>query len=237
MKKAFTSASIILIAFFSAAPALASTLSLSPTSGTFNRNCTFNLDVVLDTQGVATDGTDAYLNFDSSRFTMTSIDTANKVYPEYPGSGIDIQNPNRILISGLAPFGRPFAGVGKLASITFTVKDAAQTGVTQMTFDFDPNDKNNTKDSNVVQTGTSAESLTSVNNGNYIVGTGVCGSGTSPSTITGRGGVNGGEVATPSATFIPLKTLPDGGTSQVTATIAIVGSVLTVLGILGLALL
>ena len=102
-----------------------------------------------------------------------------------------------------------------------------------MTFDFDPNDKNNTKDSNVVQTGTSAESLTSVNNGSYIVGTGSC----SSSSIGGPA-----IISTPSAQPKTLDQFVDQkgkgpGTPELTFMIAIVGSVLTVLGILGLALL
>lgn len=227
--------------FLVTSPALASTLSLSPAAGTFNKNCTFAVDILLDTQGVGTDGADAYLNFDSSRFTLNSVDTANKVYSEYPGSGIDPQNSNRILVSGIAPFGKPFTGSGKLATLNFAVKDSAQAGATQMTFDFNINDKNDTRDSNVVQTGTSSETLSSVNNGNYTVGAGSCAS-PSPSPSAG-GSVGGPTISTPSAT-IPTKTiptkggvLPEGGTSEFTATIAIIGGILTVLGILGLVFL
>ncbi len=229
--------SIYNLAFIS--PALASTLSLSPASGTFNKSCSFSLDVLLDTQGVATDGTDAVLNFDSSRFTMTSIDTTGKVYPEYPGSGIDSQNVNKILISGLAAQGSPYSGSGKLAIINFTVKDTAQTGLSQMTFDFDTNNKNSTTDSNVVKNGDSTETLTSVNNGSYIVETGSC---TNPSPTPQGARIGGTNISTPSATQIPVKpppppVLPNGGTFEFTAAVAIVGSILTVLGILGLALL
>lgn len=223
-------------------PALASTLSLSPASGTFNKSCAFSLDVLLDTQGAPTDGTDAYINFDSSRFTMNSIDTTGKIYPEYPGSGIDSQNANRILISGLASQGSPYSGSGKLAIINFTVKDTAQTGLSQITFDFDTNNKNSTIDSNVVKSGDSTETLTSVNNGSYTIGSGNCISAT-PSPSPRGGNIGGSNISTPSATEIPLKkiptkeSLPNGGTFEFTATIAIVGSILTVLGVLGLALL
>lgn len=243
VKKVIASSSLILLVLFSASTALASTLSLSPAAGTFNKNCSFILEVLLDTQGAPTDGTDAYINFDSSRFTMISIDTAGKIYPEYPGSGIDSQNANRILISGLAAFGSPYNGSGKLASINFTVKEAAQTGLSQVTFDFDTNNKNSTIDSNVVKSVDSTETLTSVNNGSYTVGSGSCSSVTPTPTPTPRGSIGGPTVSTPSATQIPLKqiptkeSLPDGGTPEFTAVIAIVGSILTVLGILGLALL
>lgn len=237
--------SLIVIGSFSVPMVYASTLSLSPATGTFNKACSFNLDILLDTQGVGTDGTDAYLNFDASRFTMNTIDAANKVYPEYPGSGIDPQNANRILISGLAAQGKPFSGSGKLVTINFTVKDSAQVGATQITFDFDINNKNSTIDSNVVKTGDSTETLTSVNNGNYIIGAGTCGA-SSASPAPAPGGVGGPpSTSTPSATMIPFKAppppvtgkLPDGGTSEMTAAIAIVGTILTVLGVLGLTLL
>ncbi len=236
---------LVVIGSFSVSMVYASTLSLSPSSGTFNKSCSFNLDILLDTQGVGTDGTDAYLNFDSSKFTMNTIDAANKTYPEYPGSGIDPQNANRILISGLAAQGKPFSGSGKLVTINFTVKDSAQVGATQMTFDFDINNKNSTIDSNVVQTGSSQETLSSVTNGNYVVGSGACGtSGSSP--IPPPSGGIGGPVgtSTPSATMIPPKLpppvvgkLPDGGTQEMTVTVAIVGTILTILGVLGLTLL
>ena len=239
----FSVLSLLVLPFLWVTPALASTLSLSPASGTFNRNCNFSLDINLDTQGIATDGTDSYLFFDSSKLTMNSIDTNSNVYSNYPGSGIDSQNPNRILVSGLASVGKPFSGTGKLATINFTVKDAASTGVTQMTFDFDSNDRNNTKDSNVVQTAISSETLSSVINGNYTIGTGNC-SGSTPASsppIAQPNNQGGGFVppvlATPSSNFIPLKTLPPGGTEEVTATLAIIGSIFTILGILGLALL
>lgn len=229
---------IMLVVLLFASPALASTLSLSPATGTFNQKCNFSLDVLLDTQGAATDGTDAYLNFDSSKFTAGTIDTQGKAYPEYPGTSVD-NSQGRVSISGIAQVGKPFTGSGKLATIPFTVKDTASTGATQITFDFDVNNKNSTSDSNVVGTG-AVETLSSVTNGSYTVGTGACVGGASPSPIVGllgRGAPGG--IATPSAqpTFIPVKTLPPGGTPEVTATIAIVGVVLTIFGLLGLVLL
>lgn len=231
---------IVHFAFISSV--LASTLSLSPATGTFNRGCSFNLDVNLDTQGVPTDGTDAVLNFDPARFTMNSIDTIGKVYSEYLGSGIDPEDPNKILVSGIAPFSSPYTGSGKLATINLTVKDTASTGLTQMTFEFDQNNKNNTRDSNVVRNGgNSEETLSAVINGNYTIGTGSCTGGVTTTAPTQAPAVSSPSDSTPSAGGVqqPLvyKTLPDGGTQEVTATFAIIGSILTILGILGLALL
>ncbi len=215
---------------------LASTLALSPSTGTFNRSCSFNLDIILDTQGAGADGVDVLnLNFDSSKFTATTIDTQNKIFSDYPGNNID-NSTGKIVISGLAAFGKPFTGTGKFASVTFSVKDAATTGVTQMTFDFDPNDKTKTSDSNVAAGG--VETLNAVTNGSYTIGTGICSGSQVTSGITTAPNVGSG-VTSPSSKggFIPVKTLPQGGTEETTATIAIVGSILTILGILGIVLL
>lgn len=223
----------LILVLVSTTPAFAATLSLSPSAGTYNKGCTFSLEVKLDTQGVQTDGTDAILLYDQSKVTATSI-VSGTIYADYPGNNID-DSKGVVTTSGLASISSPFSGVGTLATINFVVKDAAQVGATQISFDFNPNDKTKTTDSNVVQRGGSAaEVLSSVTNGSYTIGTGVCGSTGTVTTLPKTGGQ--GQVATPSGELI-YKTLPPAGTEQLTFTIAIIGSVLTVLGILGLALL
>lgn len=216
---------------------LASVLSLSPSSGTFNEGCNFSLDVVVDTQGTQTDGTDAILIYDASRFTAQTI-TSGTIYPDFPGNNIDASS-GKITISGLASVSTPFIGKGTLATINFNVLGTAPAGVTQIRFDFDPNDKAKTTDSNVVERGTVADTLNSVVNGNYVIGTAACGTTATtkptfqPGFLPGTGGPS-----TPSGTpFVPAKTLPEGGTLQLTSATAIIGGILTVLGILGLALL
>lgn len=221
-----------------AAYAQTATLSLSPSSGTFNKSCTFSLQINLNTGGVQTDGTDAILIYDSARFTATSI-SSGTIYPDYPGNNIDETN-GKITVSGLASIASPFSGSGTLATVNFTVKDAAQTGATQIKFDFDPNDKSKTTDSNVVERGTVADILNSVTNGNYTIGTGTCVQ-PSPTPAPGVGVGRGAPgVATPSGAVQPTAQpyyLPPAGSEQLTFTLAIVGAVLTILGILGLALL
>lgn len=219
---------ITLITFIFSPPVFAqqATLSLSPSSGTFNKGCGFSLGINLDTSGVQTDGTDAILIYDSSRVTATSI-VSGSIYQDYPGNNID-DAKGEITVSGLASVSTPFSGQGTLATINFTVKSDAPEGVSQIKFDFDPNDKAKTIDSNVVERGTIADTLNSVVNGNYTIGSGTCG----VPVIVGRGAVS-----TPSATTTPVKTLPPAGSEKLTYTLAIVGVVLTILGILGLALL
>lgn len=242
MKNIFTILAFLWFLIISPSVVLAAdaTLALSPSTGTFNKGCAFSLNITLDTGGTQTDGTDAIVFYDSSRLTANSIN-AGTIYADYPGNNIDSAS-GKIMVSGLASVTSSFSGQGTLATINFTVKEDAPTGVTQVKFDFDPSDKTKTTDSNVVKKGeTPTDILGAVTNGNYTVGSGSCGSAagapasvTLPATGIGQGAVTVG--STPSAQ-IPIKTLPEGGTQEFTFMLAILGSALTVLGILGLALL
>ena len=217
------------------ASAFAASLSLSPTSGTFNKGCSFSLQINLNTSGVATDGTDAIVQYDQSKITATSI-SSGTIYSDYPGNSVD-DSTGKATVSGLASVSSPYSGSGVLATVNFKVLDNAPAGATQLQFAFDSNDKTKTTDSNVVERGTVADVLSSVVDGNYTVGTGtacVSGGGT-----TGGGTSGGGRGATGSGTLqpTPASTLPPAGTAEFTYTLAIIGSILTILGILGLALL
>lgn len=150
------------------------TLSLSPVSGTFNTGCNFSVNVNVDTGGARTDGTDAMLLYDATKLTATSI-TNGKIYKDYPADDINTQT-GKVIISGLAPAGSPFNGKGTLASVNFAVLPTASAGTTQIKFDFDPNNKDKTTDSNVVENGTVRDVLDSVVNGSYTIGTGDCNS-------------------------------------------------------------
>lgn len=259
MKRLFRmTAFTIILSLFGPASALAATLSLSPSSGNMSRGCETSLDVVLDTQGTQTDGTDAILIYDPSRFSIStaSITPNTSVYPDFPGNNVD-EASGKITISGLASVATPFSGKGTLATLRFRVKTEAPTGVTQINFDFDPNNKAKTIDSNVVERTTIVDVLNSVINGSYTIVTSPCNPlpsvtptpapGTPGYVVTPTSGRQGGQGAvyvstpsgtyTPPTTYIPVKTLPEGGTKELTFTLAIFGSVLTILGILGLALL
>lgn len=238
--------------------ALASTLSLDPATGTFNQGCTFSVNIMVDTEGKQTDGTDAILLYVPSVLNGQSI-TNGTIYPDFPGNNID-NAAGKITISGLASVSTPFAGKGVLATVKFTVGSSAPAGAAQVKFDFDPNNKDETRDSNVVERGTVVDTLNAVFDGNYVIGTGPCGAGstvaspspgstvttggsstvTSGTTGTFTSGGSGGSakggviISTPSSEF---KTLPPAGSEKLTFTLAIVGGALTILGILGLALL
>jgi len=219
-----------LIFMVTPASAMAATLSVSPATGTFNQGCNFSINVLVDTAGVTTDGTDAVIIYDPARLTANPPIVNGTIYSDYPGSNIDAAN-SKITISGIASVSQGFSGSGVLATINFTVLNSGTP--TALTFDFDPNNKGKTTDSNVVERGTVVDVLSSVTNGSYTLGTETCAAQTATPGNPG-GTAPKGAVSTPSATQAPL---PNAGSETLTYTIAIVGSVLTVLGILGLALL
>lgn len=224
----------------SPAQAFAATLALSPDNGTFNVGCSFSVDIVEDSAGVQTDGTDVILLYDTSKLAVSSIKTST-LYPDYPIAQDDPQN-GKISISGLSSVDTPVtASNAVFATVNFTVSSQAAAGATAVNFDFDPNNPGKTTDSNVVQRGTVADVLNGVTNGSYTVGTGTCGAapvttggGTTATGSGFRAGI-GGTVSTTSG--VPIKTLPNGGASGKTYVLAAAGGILTILGILGLALL
>src|SRR3989344_7455629 len=64
---------------------------LNPATGIFNKNCSFSLNIELDTAGNQTDGIDVSLFFDSSKFTVTSIETGT-LFENYPPPYFDNQS-------------------------------------------------------------------------------------------------------------------------------------------------
>ncbi len=210
---------------------LAATLSLSPVSGTFNPGCSFSVDLKLDTTGSSTSGTDAIVKYDNTKLTANSI-TIGQVYSDYPAQLIDSQS-GKISISGVSSASQtPFSGAGTFATVNFSVLGTAPTGATAVTFDFTPG---STTDSNVVDSQTITDVLSSVTNGNYTVGTGACGAVASATPSSLGGGVGGATGSGALAT--PLPTLPKAGEGLPTLVITTAGILLTVLGVLGLALL
>lgn len=160
------------------------TLSLSPSQGSFNPGCDFSIDANLDTGGFDTDGTDVVLIFNPAVFEGISAQNGS-LYPNYPAVSIDNTN-GKIRYSGLASPSSPFNGAGKFATFNFKVKPNAQTGNATISFDFDPNNPSKTTDSNVIETATIQERLSSVVNGGFQIGSGSC-DGSSPS----AGDING----------------------------------------------
>ncbi len=159
--------------FFSPATAMAATLSISSQDATVNRGCDFSVDVIVDTQGKQTNGTDAVLIYDPQIFTASSIQNGT-IYNSYPGNNIDART-GKVNVSGLSSLTSGFAGKGTLVTVLFTVNPAAKAAANIIRFDFDVNNPTKTTDSNIVDQSSITDILTSVTNGNYTIGTAACG--------------------------------------------------------------
>lgn len=263
MRKVFLSqktinimALVLLFGLIFPAGVFAATLSLDPSSGTFNKGCTYSVKANLDTKGAKVDGADVILVYDTSKLsTSTSqINTTGAVFPEYPANSVstpDGSGTGKITIYGFAALNQPFSGTGTVATINFTVPSTAQTGATSLKFDFDPADPTNTKDANVVENGTVAELLNGVTDGNYTIGSGSC-SGASPSpssssSSTGRGGTSSSgstindssgsqttQTKSPPPQTKKAPVLNETALSMPTVILATVGGILVAVGALGL---
>lgn len=226
ISKSFVALALFIIALASPVSAFASTLSLSPASGVVNRGCDITVSINLDTQNTQTDGTDAILLFDKTAFTAKKINSG-AMYPDYPGNAVDNTN-GKVIVSGLASVSAPVAGSGTLATVVFTANQTAPVGTSTIRFDFDPANLAKTTDSNVVERSTIRDTLSSVNNGTYTIGTGTCSQTVLISTDSGvpKGGVD----TTP-------KTLPEGALEGPALVFAVLGGLLVIVGAIGLAFL
>lgn len=224
--------------------AIAATLTLSPSSGQINQGCTFPVDIVLDSGGVQTDGTDVILFYEPTKLSANVNSIVNgKIYSDYPGNSVD-QSAGKISISGISSVS-PFNGKGTLATINFTVLGSSSSGGSStLRFDFDPNDKTKTTDTNVVERGTIADVLSQVTDGSYTLGTGNCGSSVNASPAPGSpgGGASsllpqGGGLDSSSSSTVRPTSLPQGGILDTTVVLVTVGTLLVLLGLAGLTLL
>lgn len=224
MRKLFLAINLLVFLGF---PRVASAASLTfdPPTGTFNRGCPVSIKINLDTEGAQTDGTDSIFTYPASTFTtsVSQILPNTSVYPDFPGNSIDT-SLGKVTISGLASASSPFVGKGALSTVNFTVSNEAVLGPAIFKFDFDPNDKSKTTDSNVVEHGTVVDLLSLAPDATYTIGTGPCPVG------AGRG-----LVGTPSALVYKSlpETLPQGAAINPTLILGGLGTVLVLLGLIG----
>lgn len=148
-------------------------LVMNPASATVNRNCLSSAEIKLNTGGRQTDGADVIVSFDPAKIQGMLLKKGS-LYPEYLYTTID-NGSGKVKISAIASPTQSYSGEGVYATFYYRVKPDAPLGQAFLKFDFDPNDKTKTTDSNVVEKDTSAEVLSSVTDGNYTVGEGSCG--------------------------------------------------------------
>lgn len=170
MKKFIYTLAVTLILSF---PTLtqAASFTTSPATGTFNKGCNFSVKINIDSGGAKVDSAEATVLFDNGKITPASAAVSQgTIFPTYVP--VTTASSGKIVVSGISNPGTPFTGSGLFATLNFTVRSDATTGPFTIKFDFDPNDRAKTTDSNIVETSTIAELLSSVGDGSYNIGTG-----------------------------------------------------------------
>ena len=152
-----------------AAPSNA-TLALLPSSGNYVIGNNFNVDIILNTSGQATAGTDALLTYnpldlqvqDSDAVTAGTQIKPGTLYAIYPSNSVDATT-GKIFFSGIiTPGGTGYTGTGVLATITFKVLRVASSSTVSFNFTLGA-----TNDSNVAEKTSYSDILGSVTNGIY----------------------------------------------------------------------
>lgn len=182
---------VIGLAVWLAGPAYAqaATLKLSPNSGNAAGGSSIEIKILLDTGGVTTSGTDAYVRFDPNSLQVIDANAATEGVQILPGSLYSQTSYNlvdnaagKISFSGSKSGGSPgYSGSGTLATITFQV--VAGSGSTDVTFDYTAG---STTDSNVIDQASSEDVLSSVTNAKFTL-TGGTGTGTGNDSLSGSG--------------------------------------------------
>lgn len=145
-------------------------IALNPSSGTFNKNCKFNIILEVNTGDKKSDGVDVILKYDPHILSISSVNKGN-LFPTYPPP---ILESGRIVYSGLPSINKPFSGEGVFANIEFLVKQDAPGEKTEIKLEFDSNDKLKLTDTNILETTSFKDVLNSVVDGSYSISNGSC---------------------------------------------------------------
>ena len=148
------------------------TLKLSPASGTYPVGTQFSINVMLNTKGGETGSTNIMITFDPA---VLSVQDANPdmngtqikegvLYASYAGNYVDEQQ-GQINLAGYNLSGS-FKTTDDQIFATIDFKPIKESSGATINFLYTINDV--TK-SNVIETGTSADILASVTNGNYVI--------------------------------------------------------------------
>jgi len=136
-------------------------LSISPNSGSFSKDQTFSVDILMDTDNLITAGADIILKYDPSFLEVIAIDTQESVFKNFVQK--KITEDGKIVISALAPPKEGIKGKGKIASITFK---GIKRGKTKVYFVYT---KGLTDDTNLSEFGTGEDILKKVINAQYQI--------------------------------------------------------------------
>ncbi|MBU1102666.1 fibronectin type III domain-containing protein [Patescibacteria group bacterium] len=152
MKKYFLIVFLLtfIIGFFVVLPAQAAlvgnttqaTLSLSPATGSYNANDTFQVSIYINTNGRTIDTVAAYLSYDRVHFSATSIDVTGSVFTMQAENIIDPINGKIKITRGIPYPSTVNSSNGLVARINFTALSGTTPSSDNLTFDFAPGDAN-----------------------------------------------------------------------------------------------
>ncbi|MCR4322720.1 MAG: cohesin domain-containing protein [Candidatus Azambacteria bacterium] len=169
MKKYLLIAGIIMGGAALPAVAFGATLSMSPTTGTYQVGDIITTQIILNTQGASIEGVDVrYLNYnpallevqDKNPFTAGVQITPGTLMPNTVANSVDA-SLGRITFSQVISGNNTFTGSGVLATVQFRVLGQ---GSTSVSFNFTPG---NTADTNIASAG--ADILTLASHGTYTL--------------------------------------------------------------------
>lgn len=140
----------------------ASTLSLSPSSGSYRVGQVFTVSVLGDSGGLALNGVDMVLHYDPLVLSVSSI-TLGTIFPNSPAHSND-PSIGEIHISSNSNGQGIVVSAATLATLNFTVIGSGQTNVI-----LDYNSSSNAR-SDMSQSGNPGQALGSVSSGSYTVG-------------------------------------------------------------------
>lgn len=185
---AFTLLFAITIALASSTQTQAATYSINPSSGSYKQECNNMVDIRIDTQGSPSNAADILVTYDTTKIDIIDQNSSEagvqikpgNVYQTYVGNVVNTTT-GEIRLTGMS-FTGSFNGSGTFAQIGFKSK----AGVTSAGFTiyFTGADPYNSLDSNIADTNTSNDLLSSVTNATYTFTTGSCVADTQGPTIT-----------------------------------------------------
>lgn len=170
---------------FLVTPISAASFKISPSSGKFNQNCTSSVDVILDAESGSTNAADIIIDYDPSQIEVLQMKNGT-VYTDYFGNVVDATN-GVIRLTG-ASFTGTVTGSGVFATIEF--KPLTSSGTASFNIRFTGAHPYNTLDSNIADSATSNDLLSSIQNGTFTIDSGSCVDDTTPPSITFQSPVN-----------------------------------------------
>lgn len=179
----------IIFLFFSIHPSTnAASFKLNPSTGAYGQGCNASVDIILDTEGSTTNAADIIIDYDPAKVDIVDSDggtagvqiSPGTIFTDYFGNTVDTST-GVIRLTG-ASFSSVFNSSGIFASIQFRPK--TNTGTAYFTIRFTGANPYNTLDSNIANSSTSNDLLSSVVNGAYTLNSTSCVSDTTAPVIS-----------------------------------------------------